>query len=223
MILVIDADYLLYVTLYHFRKDDTINQVEYFGKRVRELTKEVEIALGSEYEEVILAFSDLTNFRHEIDPMYKSKRKPRPDGYLKLKAEVGQKFNVEQWDNFEADDICGWYAMYKGADIASQDNDVYTQVPIAYNIARQEVVMNTPLDISVALYTKAIKGDRVDGVKALPKRYRDKMLEMLELIPKDAQKLIQLINDQEVAELYIKNLSLVDINRLHENKVITWN
>ena len=223
MILVIDADYLLYVTLYYFRKDDTLNQVEYFSKRVRELVKDVEIALGSEYDEVILAFSDLVNFRHEIDPMYKAKRKPRPDGYLELKAEVGKKFNVEQWDNFEADDICGWYAMYKHADIASQDNDVYTQVPVAFNIKSGEVEINTPLEITVALYTKAIKGDRVDGVKALPKKYRDKMLEMLELIPKDAQKLIQLIDDQEVAELYVKNLSLVDINRLHENKVITWN
>jgi len=223
MILVIDADYLLYVTLYYFRKDDTLNQVEYFSKRVRELVKEIEIALGSEYDEVILAFSDLVNFRHEIDPMYKAKRKPRPDGYLKLKAEIGANFNVEQWDNFEADDICGWYAMYKGADIASQDNDVYTQVPVAYNISAKEVVMNSPIEINVALYKKAIIGDRVDNVKGLPKKYRNKMLEMLELIPKDAQKLIQLIDDQEVAELYIKNLSLVDINRLHENKVITWN
>jgi len=222
MTLVIDADYMLYVTLYHFKKDDLESQCEYFTKRMDEVRKEVEDATGSQYTETIIAFSDLTSFRNDIYPDYKKGRKPRPAGYLELKAAIGKRLNVQQWDNFEADDICGWYARYEKADVASQDNDVYNQVPIGYDIKHGELHINTPNEMDVAMRIKAIDGDRSDKIKGLPKQYRDKMKEMLTMVPHCGSDLWKMIDDREVMLQYNTNLELVDINLLHEGREITW-
>ena len=115
--LLIDADYTVYKCCASAEFDiDYGEDVIVVGSRFSEAYANVQRDLDkikSEFfdPDVILFFSDSTNFRKSVDPSYKGHRnRKKPCGYKRVINELAKHYRVVKLPTLEADDAIGIYA-----------------------------------------------------------------------------------------------------------------
>lgn len=191
--LYIDADSLLYLTIYARSNTGTgFNQVEegenfgeirldmepfkdQFKSLVHDVVSacEVESAIGKmvKFDKVVCVFTGKTNFRYDIFPNYKWRRNllpKKPKEFYKLKKWAVKKFGIIS-DIVEADDYVS-YMMSQGHPGTSADKDVLYQNPgIHYDMYHKKFVNTSKKSAQEFLCIQAINGDTsadsIDGLR----------------------------------------------------------
>lgn len=134
-------------------KDIVINEIERLRERF-------------DTRNIVLTFTDTSNFRKKIDSSYKGNRiKRKPAGYLKLKNWGLRAYPSKVIQGLEADDVMGILATSGkyGDDfvIVSPDKDML-QIPCRiYNL--KDEFTQTPEDAYLKLFEQALSGDNTDG------------------------------------------------------------
>ena len=117
-------------------------------------------------KEVVVAISSPTNYRKEINPLYKANRKDtrKPLCLYPLLDYVKETYNHVILDNIEADDVMGILATQDPDKylIVSDDKDMMT-IPNARLWKNGEVVHVTKTEAYEHFITQALKGDPTDG------------------------------------------------------------
>ena len=134
--LLIDADYTVYKCCASAEYDiDYGEDVIVVGSRFSEAYANVQRDLDkikSEFfdPDVILFFSDSTNFRKSVDPSYKGHRnRKKPCGYKRVINELAKDYRVVKLPTLEADDAIGiWQTEHDDCIIVSPDKDM-RQIP----------------------------------------------------------------------------------------------
>lgn len=169
--LLIDADYFFYRAASAAEEEHEYNSDLTFilgnfeeGKRI--IKNELRL-LRERFDtnDVLLAFTDTTNFRKEIDPTYKGNRvKRKPCGYLRLKNWGIASYKSLVKPGLEADDVLGILATNGSLDnfvLVSPDKDL-EQIPCRiYNLKAE--FTQTPEDAVRRLYEQTLTGDATDG------------------------------------------------------------
>ena len=175
MKLLIDADYIVYKscaaaeTEVDFGNDVilvTSNFSDAYNATQRELTK-IKNKFGS-FSDMILFFSDSTNFRKEILPEYKGHRnRKKPCGYKRVIEDLKKEYRVIIKPTLEADDSMGVYATkYTGNMIVSPDKDM-KQIPgKLYNF--DEVFTVSKEEGAKWHLIQSCAGDQTDGYSGVP-------------------------------------------------------
>lgn len=121
-------------------------------------------------DDLLLTFTDKTNFRKEIDPSYKGNRtKRKPCGYLKLKNWGMETYPSLMKPGLEADDVCGILATNGSLEnfvLVSPDKDM-EQLPCRiYNL--KDEFDQSPEAAVKKLYEQCLTGDATDGYSGCP-------------------------------------------------------
>ena len=175
MKLLIDADFIVYKSCaaaeseVDFGNDVilvTSNFSDAYNATQRELTK-LKNKFGS-FSDMILFFSDSTNFRKKILPEYKGHRnRKKPCGYKRIIKALKEEYKVIVKPTLEGDDTMGIYATkFPGNMIVSPDKDM-KQIPgQLYNF--EEVFTITPEEGARWHLTQTMSGDQTDGYSGVP-------------------------------------------------------
>ena len=175
MKLLIDADFIVYKNCaaaeseVDFGNDVifvTSNFNDAYNATQRELTK-LKNKFGS-FSDIILFFSDSTNFRKKILPSYKGHRnRKKPCGYKRVINALRKEYKVIIKPTLEADDTMGIYATkYSGNIIVSPDKDM-KQIPgQLYNF--DEMFTITPEEGAKWHLIQSCAGDQTDGYAGIP-------------------------------------------------------
>lgn len=124
-----------------------------------------------ETNDCAIAFSSLSNFRHEVDPTYKSNRKGarKPLCYSSVREQCEATYNCVSMEGLEADDVMGILATkpnHTTKIIISQDKDMKTVPATVWNGKDMLHVSEEEADYN-HLYQTLI-GDSTDGYKGCP-------------------------------------------------------
>jgi len=144
----------------------TSNFSDAYNATKRELTK-LQNKLGT-FSDIILFFSDSTNFRKKILPEYKGHRnRKKPCGYKRVIEALKKEYKVIIKTGLEADDTMGVYATkYTGNIIASPDKDM-RQIPgQLYNF--EETFTIDPAEGAKWHLIQSCAGDQTDGYSGVP-------------------------------------------------------
>ena len=175
MKLLIDADFIVYKCCAAAEDeidfgDDVILVTSRFSEAYacvkRELNK-IKENFGS-FTELLLFFSDSSNFRKEIVSSYKGNRqRKKPCGYKRVINKLKTEFEVIIMPTLEADDSMGVYSTrYPGNIIVSPDKDM-KQIPgQLYNL--EEVFTITKEDGERWHLIQSMAGDNTDGYSGVP-------------------------------------------------------
>ncbi len=138
MKLLIDADYVVYKCCASAETevdwgDDVILVTSKFSDAyacVKRELKKIASNFMWDVPQIILFFSDSTNFRKKIQPDYKGHRqRKKPCGYKRVINELKTEYEVIVMPSLEADDALGIYATANpGNVICSPDKDM-RQIP----------------------------------------------------------------------------------------------
>ena len=173
--LLIDADFIVYKacaaaeTEVDFGDDVilvTSNFDDAYGATERELTK-IRNNFG-EFSDIILFFSDSTNFRKQIEKSYKGHRnRKKPCGYKRVINALKKEYKVIIKPTLEADDAMGIYSTkFPGNCIVSPDKDM-RQIPgKLYNF--DEVFTVSKEDGAKWHLIQSLAGDQTDGYGGVP-------------------------------------------------------
>jgi len=176
MKLFVDADYIVYKACASCESDidfgdDVILVVSKFSEAYaavkRELNK-IKNQFMWDVPEVVLFFSDSTNFRKEIMPAYKGHRnRKKPCGYKRVINALKNEYEVILMNTLEADDSMGIYATeYPGNIIVSPDKDM-RQIPgTLYNM--DETVNVDEAEGKRWHLIQTLAGDQTDGYAGVP-------------------------------------------------------
>lgn len=188
--LYIDADSLLYLTIY--ARDnvgsgfDEVEGGEDFGKvkidmqplkdkfksLVHDITAscEIESSIGrmTKFKKVVCVFTGKRNFRYDIFPDYKCKRTAeKPKEFYKLKKWAIKNFGIIS-EKVEADDIVSYYAR-KGHPITSADKDVLLGTPgYHYDTYHKCFIKRSKKEALEFIALQALAGDSGDDIPGLP-------------------------------------------------------
>ena len=174
MKLLIDADYVVYKCCASAESeidwgDDVILVTSKFSDALacvkREITK---IERGFLFPEVILFFSDSTNFRKTIQPAYKGHRnRKKPCGYRRVINQLKTEYEVIVMPTLEADDALGIYAtQHPGNVICSPDKDM-RQIPgQLFDMSDLSTVSEE--DGAKWHLIQTLAGDQTDGYAGVP-------------------------------------------------------
>jgi DNA polymerase-1 len=171
--LLIDADYFFYRAAaaseleLDYSQDLTVVVGNFSqGKKIVE-TEISQLCERFDTDDVLLTFTDQTNFRKCVDETYKGNRtKRKPAGYLKLKN-----WGMTNWQSLmkpalEADDVCGILATNKSLEnfvLISPDKDM-EQIPCRlYNLKKEWT--QTPEAAKKKLFQQTLEGDQCDGYR----------------------------------------------------------
>jgi len=174
MKLLIDADYIVYKSCasaeYDIDYGDDVIVVgssfkEAYGNSVRELNK-----IKNQYfeGELILFFSDSTNFRKMVDPDYKGHRnRKKPCGYKRVINKLAENYPLIRMPTLEADDAMGIYATSNDdCIVVSPDKDM-KQIPgTLYNLV--ETFSISEQDGWEWFLIQTLAGDSTDGYSGAP-------------------------------------------------------
>lgn len=176
MTVLIDCDYTVYKACASCETeidfgDDVIVVTSLFSEVMKVIQRDIKAVsncLGV-FDDVILFFSDSTNFRKEIDPAYKGHRnRKKPCGYRRAINALKDEYPVVVMPTLEADDALGIHASrYPDAIIASPDKDM-RQIP-----GRLYDLTNPVIDITKAEgdrwhLIQTMAGDQTDGYAGIP-------------------------------------------------------
>ena len=176
MKLLIDADFIVYKSCAAAETeldwgDDVIMVTSKFSDAMKATQREIEklkTVFMWDVPEVILFFSDSTNFRKEILPSYKGHRnRKKPCGYKRVINKLKEHNEVIIMPTLEADDAMGIYATkHPGATICSPDKDM-RQIPgNLYNM--EDFTSITESDGKKWHLVQSLSGDQTDGYSGLP-------------------------------------------------------
>ena len=174
MKLLIDADYIVYKSCasaeYDVDYGDDVIFVgssfkEAYENSVRELNK-----IQAEFfdSDLILFFSDSTNFRKQVDPSYKGHRnRKKPCGYKRVINKLAEEYELIRMPTLEADDAIGIYATSNdNCVMVSPDKDM-RQIPgTLYNL--DETITITPEEGWQWFLIQTLSGDSTDGYSGAP-------------------------------------------------------
>ena len=172
--LLIDADYTVYKCCASAEYDiDYGEDVIVVGSRFSEAYANVQRDLAkikSEFfdPDVILFFSDSTNFRKSVDSSYKGHRnRKKPCGYKRVINELAKHYRVVKLPTLEADDAIGiWQTEHDDCIIVSPDKDM-RQIPgRLYDLKEQTIITETEGWQWFLIQTLA--GDSTDGYSGAP-------------------------------------------------------
>jgi len=171
--LLVDADFFFYRAAssseeeHEYNPDLTVIVGDFKrGKSIveHELTK---LRQRFNSDDILLFFTDRTNFRKTIDPSYKGNRtKRKPCGYLKLKNWGMETYPSLVYPHLEADDVLGIVATngsVKDFVLISPDKDM-AQIPCRIYDLKEEYTQ-TPEAANRLLYKQCLTGDSTDGYK----------------------------------------------------------
>lgn len=176
MKLLIDADYVVYKCCASAETeidwgDDVIVVTSKFSEAyacvIRELNK-IKSNFMWDVPEVILFFSDSTNFRKSIQPAYKGHRnRKKPCGYKRVINQLKEEFEVIVMPTLEADDALGIYATANpGNIICSPDKDM-RQIPGRLFDMKETMTVNED-DADQWHLIQTLAGDQTDGYSGVP-------------------------------------------------------
>jgi len=175
MKILCDADFIVYKSCAAAETeidfgDDVIlvtsNFSDAYSATKRELTK-IQNKLGT-FADMILFFSDSTNFRKKILPEYKGHRnRKKPCGYKRIINALRKEYKVILKPTLEADDSMGVYATkFPGNIIASPDKDM-RQIPgQLYNF--EDTFTITKEEGAKWHLIQSCAGDQTDGYSGVP-------------------------------------------------------
>ena len=175
MKLLIDCDFIVYKSCAATESEidfgkDVILVTSLFSEAMactrRELNK-----ISQHFEpsaELILFFSDSTNFRKKILPSYKGHRqRKKPCGYKRVVNALKKEYEVIVMPTLEADDSMGIYATkHPGNVIVSPDKDMRQTPGLLYDF--KETVEITPEQGAKWHLEQSITGDSTDGYAGIP-------------------------------------------------------
>ena len=175
MKLLIDADYIVYKccaaaeTEVDFGNDVilvTSNFSDAYKATVGELTK-IRNKFGA-FSDLVLFFSDTTNFRKKILPEYKGHRnRKKPCGYKRVQNALKMEYRVITMPTLEADDALGIFATkYPGNMIVSPDKDM-KQIPGRLYNLDEEFTITKEAGAKWHLI-QTLAGDQTDGYPGVP-------------------------------------------------------
>lgn len=179
--LLIDGDILLYESCAanereHDWGDDLWTLHSDFKECCNALIKKVQaIQQELKTKDMIFCISDDENFRKEVLPTYKYKRKSvrKPVAYHALKKWAQQEYRCEMWPKLEADDVLGILATSGKKHpkqeyiIVSEDKDLKT---IPGTLYRKGELMHIPEgEADYWFMYQTLLGDITDGYKGCPK------------------------------------------------------
>ena len=175
MKLLIDADFIVYKCCAAAESeidfgDDVIVVTSKFSEAYRCVERELERILSrfGHDSNLILFFSDSTNFRKEIQPDYKGHRnRKKPCGYKRVINKLKTEYEVIIMPTLEADDSMGIYATkHPGNVIISPDKDM-RQIPgTLFNM--EESTLITCTDGAKWHLIQSAAGDNTDGYAGIP-------------------------------------------------------
>jgi len=176
MKLLIDADYVVYKCCASAETeidwgDDIIVVTSKFSDALACVKREIN-KIRNEFiwdvPEIILFFSDSTNFRKSIQPSYKGHRnRKKPCGYKRVINALQEEYEVIVMPTLEADDALGIYATANpGNVICSPDKDM-RQIPgRLFDMKETMTVKEEDADEWHLIQTLA--GDQTDGYAGVP-------------------------------------------------------
>lgn len=172
--LLIDADYIVYKSCASAEYDidwgdDVIMVGSKFSEAYNNVIRDLD-RIKSEFfnSNVILFFSDATNFRKQVDPDYKGHRnRKKPCGYKRVIHALHDEYSVIRMPTLEADDAIGIYATSNDdCVIVSPDKDM-KQIPgRLFNL--DEMFTITPKDGWEWFLIQTLSGDSTDGYSGAP-------------------------------------------------------
>lgn len=128
--------------------------------------------LPEEGNSVVIAFSDIRNWRKVDFPEYKSNRagKRKPCGYTALRDWVGEYYATVSFPYLEADDVLGILGTSsKGSIIASIDKDLATIPGLLFNWDKHsEPVLISEEEADYNHMVQTLTGDTSDGYPGCP-------------------------------------------------------
>ena len=175
MKLLIDADFIVYEscaaaeTEVDFGNDVilvTSNFSDAYSATKREISK-LQKKLGA-FSDIILFFSDSTNFRKKIQENYKGHRnRKKPCGYKRVINKLKKEYEVIIMPTLEADDGLGIYSTkHPGNIICSPDKDM-RQIPgQLYDMENSTLI--TKEDGAKWHLIQTCAGDQTDGYGGVP-------------------------------------------------------
>ena len=175
MKLLIDADYIAYKACASAEYDMRLWKRRYF--RWFQLLKTHSVMhyvtwtrseINSLIPDMVLFFSDATNFRKTVAPSYKGHRnRKKPCGYKRLINALRERYEVIVMPDLEADDALGIYATSNDdCVIVSPDKDM-KQIPgKLYNLEEHFTI--TPAQGWQWFLIQTLAGDSTDGYSGAP-------------------------------------------------------
>ena len=172
--LLIDADYIVYKSCAAAEYDiDWGNDVILVGSKFSEAyantKKEINRIRSNFFDpDIILFFSDSTNFRKRVDPAYKGHRnRKKPCGYRRVIHQLHEEYRVIIMPELEADDAMGVYATSEeDCVICSPDKDM-KQIPGSL-WDMEEMFTIQEKDGWEWFLIQTLAGDQTDGYAGAP-------------------------------------------------------
>ena len=174
MKLLIDADYIVYKSCAAAEYDidwgdDVIMVGSKFSEAYNGVKRDLDRISGEFFDsEVILFFSDSTNFRKRVAPDYKGHRnRKKPCGYRRVIHKLHDEYKVIRMPELEADDAMGIYATSNDdCVIVSPDKDM-KQIPgRLYNM--EEMFTIDKQSGWEWFLIQTLAGDSTDGYSGAP-------------------------------------------------------
>ena len=176
MKLLIDADFIVYKSCAAAETEidwgnDVILVTSRFSDAMQAVKREIEKIKTKfmwDIPEIVLFFSDATNFRKKILPEYKGHRnRKKPCGYRRVINELKKTNEVIVMPTLEADDAMGIYATKNpGSTICSPDKDM-RQIPgHLYNM--DDFTLIEPNEGAKWHLVQSLSGDQTDGYAGCP-------------------------------------------------------
>jgi len=174
MKLLIDADYIVYKNCAAAEYDidwgdDVIMVGSKFSEAYNGVKRDLDRISGEFFDsEVILFFSDSTNFRKRVAPDYKGHRnRKKPCGYRRVIHKLHDEYKVIRMPELEADDAMGIYATSNDdCVVVSPDKDM-KQIPgRLYNM--EEMFTIDKQSGWEWFLIQTLAGDSTDGYSGAP-------------------------------------------------------
>jgi len=174
MKLLIDADYIVYKNCAAAEYDidwgdDVIMVGSKFSEAYNGVKRDLDRISGEFFDsEVILFFSDSTNFRKRVAPDYKGHRnRKKPCGYRRVIYKLHDEYKVIRMPELEADDAMGIYATSNDdCVVVSPDKDM-KQIPgRLYNM--EEMFTIDKQSGWEWFLIQTLAGDSTDGYSGAP-------------------------------------------------------
>lgn len=175
--LIIDADVVLYRAAYISEEeikwsDDIWTLQSNFNEAkaaVHDHIRSTKKTLNS--DNILLAFSDRSTFRHDMWPAYKGNRKDKrkPLGISELKTWMMENYPSIIMPNLEADDVCGILCTRdpENTVAVSIDKDFNTLPITWYNPNDEKLATITPAEADFFHLIQSLTGDSTDGFDGL--------------------------------------------------------
>lgn len=179
----IDFDTVVFRTALRLQGDtfdaDPDYDIEISDEQLEEGFEQVEselktIMFNAKCTEYIVFLTGSTNFRYDILPSYKWRRKdaPRPIALNRLKQLCVDRLNCILEDNIEADDACTMWFSHQEEGIRKVlchvDKDLNQVAGTHYNYDKDETYVVNQEDADAFLWLQVLAGDTADCYKGCP-------------------------------------------------------